>query len=132
MMEQTPQLPQLQDLRGRKTPKLRLNKKLRPPIFREVPFSHRNASNATVFEINLMKSSAVEPILSTAITSKVQLWFTSPKISNATGGTITITEKTDSKVSGKFRSYRNRKRNYKSLRNVHRYSGEIILKIFTL
>jgi hypothetical protein len=38
MMEQTPQLPQLQDLHGRKTPKLRLNKKLRLPIFREINF----------------------------------------------------------------------------------------------
>ena len=59
-----------------------------------------NASNATVFEINMMKSSAVGTFDGDYIKGTALVYVT--KNFNATGGTINITEKTDSKVSGKF------------------------------
>ncbi|WP_312422410.1 hypothetical protein [Epilithonimonas sp.] len=61
-----------------------------------------NASNATVFEINLMKSSAVGTYTFDGDYIKGTALVYVTKNFNATGGTITITEKTDSKVSGKF------------------------------
>ena len=61
-----------------------------------------NASNATVFEINLMKSSAVGTHTFDGDYIKGTALVYVTKNFNATGGTITITEKTDSKVSGKF------------------------------
>ena len=69
-----------------------------------------NASNATVFEINLMKSSAVgthtfdgDCIIGTALVYVTENF-------NATGRTITTTEKTGSKVSGKFEATGTRNR----------------------
>ncbi|WP_313031427.1 hypothetical protein [Soonwooa sp.] len=61
-----------------------------------------NASNTTVFEINLMKSSAVGTYVFDGDYIKGTALVYVTKNFNATGGTITITEKTDSKVSGKF------------------------------
>lgn len=61
-----------------------------------------NASNATVFEINLMKSSAVGTHTFDGDYIKGTALVYVTKNFNATGGTITITEKTGSKVSGKF------------------------------
>lgn len=61
-----------------------------------------NASNATVFEINLMKSSAVGTYTFDGDYIKGTALVYVTKNFSATGGTITITEKTDSKVSGKF------------------------------
>jgi hypothetical protein len=65
----------------------------------------KNGSNATIFEINLMQGSAVgtytfdgDYINGTALTYVTEDF-------NATSGTITITEKTATEISGSFEAH---------------------------